>query len=110
MHAVLKSVADALSCIEANTLTRNFTPVIDFDLMAKAQLTDPELQHLLANLQASSLQIAPYTLDTGGPPLFILQHLNKHSSTLCPRTATQARIYNIPLALTHWYLSYRASN
>ena len=69
IRGVDNSVADALSCIEANALTHNSSPVIDFHLMAKAQLTDPELQQLLANLQTSSLQITPYTLDTGGPLL-----------------------------------------
>ena len=70
IRGVDNSVADALSRIEANALSHNSMPVIDFHLMAKAQLTDPELQHLLANPQTSSLQIIPHTLDTGSPLLF----------------------------------------
>ena len=70
IRGVDNSVADALSRIEANALTHDSMPVIDFHLMAKAQLTDPELQHLFANPQSLSLQIAPFTLDTGGSLLF----------------------------------------
>ncbi len=61
------SVADALS---ANALEQDIPPVIDFTVMAKAQQTDPELQSLLANPQASSLQITPYCLNVCAPLLF----------------------------------------
>ncbi len=39
------SAADALSRIEANALTQNSTPLIDFVTLAIAQKTDPELQN-----------------------------------------------------------------
>ena len=64
------SVADALSRIEANALTQDAPPVIDFVVMAKAQQTDPELQVLLANPQASNLQITPYQLYSSNLTLF----------------------------------------
>ena len=64
----IHGVADTLSCIKANALTHNYTPVIDFHLMAKAQLTDPELQHLLAHKHHFS-KLNP-TLSTLVVPLF----------------------------------------
>ena len=70
IRGVDNSVADALSRAEANALTQRTTPVIDFHLMAEAQQTDSDLQHLLANPQASSLQITPFTLYTGDILLF----------------------------------------
>ena len=95
IRGIDNSVADALSRIEANALTHNSTPVIDFHLMAKAQLTDPELQHLLANPQASSLQIAPYTLDTGGPLLFC------DTSTSTPRPFVPEQLRKLVFTAFH---------
>lgn len=57
IRGVDNSVDDALSRIEANALAQETTPVIDFSVMAKAQQTDPDLQHLLANPLTSSLQL-----------------------------------------------------
>ena len=59
------SVANALSRIEANALFQETTPVIDFNLMAKAQQTDPELQNVLANPLTTT-----FTLYTSDIPLF----------------------------------------
>lgn len=64
------SVADALSQIEANALTQSLLPSVDFQVMAEAQRTDPELQTLLANSKESSLQITLITLPTGELTLF----------------------------------------
>ena len=89
------SVADALSRIETNALTHSSTPVINFHLMAKAQLTDPELQHLLANPQASSLQITPYTLNAGGPLLFC------DTSTSTPQPFVPEQLHKLVFTAFH---------
>ena len=108
IRGVDNSVADALSRIEANALSHNSTPVIDFHLMAKAQLTDPELQHLLANPQISSLQIIPHTLDTGSPLLFC------DTSTGTPRPFVPEQLRKLVFtafhSLTSWYSSYHTVN
>ena len=95
IRGVDNSVADALSRIEANALTHNSSPVIDFHLMAKAQLTDPELQQLLANPQTSSLQITPYTLDSGGPLLFC------DTSTSTPRPFVPEQLRKLVFTTLH---------
>ena len=45
IRGIDNSVADALSRIEANALTQNSLPVVDFQVMAEAQWKDSELQH-----------------------------------------------------------------
>ena len=85
----------ALSRIEANALSHNSIPVIDFHLMAKAQLTDPELQHLLANPQTSTLQIIPHTLDTGSPLLFC------DTSTGTPRPFVPEQLCKLVFTAVH---------
>ena len=70
VRGVDNSVADALSRIEANALTQSSPPVVDFQVMAEAQRTDPELQTLLANPEVFSLQITQITLPTGELTLF----------------------------------------
>ena len=44
VRGIDNSFADALSQIEANVLTQSLPPVVDFQVMAEAQRTDPELQ------------------------------------------------------------------
>ena len=95
IRGVDNSVADALSRIEANALTRDTTPVIDFHLMAKSQLTDPELQHLLANPNTSSLQITPFTLNSGGPLLFC------DTSTNIPRPFVPEHLQKLVFTALH---------
>ena len=51
------SVADAQLRIEANALTQNSLPVVNFHVMAEAQRKDSELKTLLANPGTSSLQM-----------------------------------------------------
>ena len=86
VRGIDNSVADALSHIEANALTQETTPVIDFQLMAKVQQTDPDLQHLLANPHTSSLQIIPFVPYTGEPLLFY------DTSTAIPRPFVQEQL------------------
>ena len=70
IRGIDNSVADALSRIEANALTQNSLPVIDFQVMAEAQRKDSELQTLLANPGTSSLQMTQITLPTGELTLY----------------------------------------
>jgi cleavage and polyadenylation specificity factor subunit 1 len=55
-------VADALSRIEANALLDSSPPVVDFVTMAVAQRSDPDLAHLLATPQATSLKLVELPL------------------------------------------------
>ena len=95
VRGVDNSVADALSRIEANALTQETTPVIDFQLMTKVQQTDPDLQHFLANPHTSSLQITPFVLYTGEPLLFC------DTSTTIPRPFVPEQLRKLVFSALH---------
>ena len=65
VQRVDNSVADALSRIEANALGQELPPVVDFQLMAQSQRSNPDLQEALAKPEILSLQLSESTLYPG---------------------------------------------
>ena len=89
------SVADALSRMEANALTQNTPPIIDFATMAEAQRTDPDLQKVLEAPDSSPLQIAEFHLYTGEQTLYC------DTSTGIPRPFVPANLRRIVFDALH---------